>query len=292
VLKTSSGKIRRAASRELYERGLVGAKGPGLWWDLTALALRSVRGRLAQWRRSAAAVVYSVYLWVVAAIAAVVGFVLAVVLPQRAARQVWRAITRLAVRLSGVPVTVEGLDRVPGSGPVVVVANHASYLDGALLFGLLPARFTFAAKEEFERNLFTRIAFRKAGAFFVERFDGAKGVEDTRELSELAKAGSALAIFPEGTFTRMPGVRPFRMGAFVIAAEAGVPVVPVAFRGTRSMLRADGWIFRRGPIRVVFGEPIRPEGRDWAAAVKLRDAAREEILRHCGEPDLASGLLS
>ncbi len=292
VLKTSSGKIRRAASRELYERGLVGSKGPGLWWDLAGLALRSARGRVAQWWRNAGAIAYSLYLWGVAAIAAVVGFVLGVLLPQRAARRVWRAVTRAVVRLAGVPISIEGIDRIPGSGPVVVVANHASYVDGALFFGLLPARFTFAAKEEFERNPITRIAFRKAGAFFVERFDGAKGVEDTRELSELAKAGSALAIFPEGTFTRTPGVRPFRMGAFVIAAEAGVPVVPVAFRGTRSMLRADGWIFRRGPIRVVFGEPIRPQGRDWAAAVKLRDAAREEILRHCGEPDLASGLLS
>jgi 1-acyl-sn-glycerol-3-phosphate acyltransferase len=172
-----------------------------------------------------------------------------------------------------------------------VVANHGSYVDSAILDALLPARFTFAAKEEFERNPVTRLAFEKAGAFFVERFDAAKGVEDTRALSQLARAGGALAIFPEGTFTRTPGLRPFRMGAFVIAAESGAPLVPVAFRGTRSMLRADGWIFRRGPIRVVFGAPIAAEGRDWAAAVKLRDAAREEILRHCGEPDLASGVL-
>jgi 1-acyl-sn-glycerol-3-phosphate acyltransferase len=267
-------------------------KGPGVWWDLTALAVRSARGRIAQWWRSAATIGYSLYLWAVAALAALAGFVVSLALPQAAARRVWRAIARLAVRLAGVPITVEGIERVPGTGPVVVVANHASYVDGALLYALLPSRFTYAAKEEFERNPVTRIAFRKAGAFFVERFDGAKGVEDTRELSQLAKSGAALAIFPEGTFTRMPGLRPFRMGAFVIAAEAGVPVVPVAFRGTRSMLRADGWIFRRGPIRVVFGDPVAPQGRDWAAAVKLRDAARGEILRHCGEPDLASGVLA
>jgi 1-acyl-sn-glycerol-3-phosphate acyltransferase len=291
VLKTSSGKIRRAASRELYERRLVGARGPAVWLELAGLALRSARGRLAQWWRSAAAIGYSCYVWAAAAILAVVGFVCAVALPRRAARRAWRAITRAGVRLAGAPITVEGMERVPGEGPVVVVANHASYVDGALLFALLPARFTFAAKEEFERNPVTRIAFDRAGAFFVERFDAAKGVEDTRELSRLVQAGAALAIFPEGTFTRMPGLRPFRMGAFVIAAEANVPVVPVAFRGTRSMLRADNWVFRRGPIRVVFGAPIRPQGRDWSAAVKLRDAAREEILRHCGEPDLASGVL-
>jgi 1-acyl-sn-glycerol-3-phosphate acyltransferase len=149
----------------------------------------------------------------------------------------------------------------------------------------------FAAKEGFARNPITRIAFRKAGAFFVERFDAGRGVEDTRVLAGLAKEGEALGIFPEGTFSRTPGLRPFRMGAFVIAAEAGVPVVPAAFRGSRSVLRADQWIFRRGPVRVVFGAPIAPTGTDWAAAVKLRDAARAHILRHCGEPDLASDAL-
>jgi 1-acyl-sn-glycerol-3-phosphate acyltransferase len=291
VPKTSSGKIRRAASRELYERGLVGARPVAVWWDLTRLALRSARGWFGQWQRGAAAIAYSCYLWTAAAVLAAAGLVCAVLLPQRAARRAWRSITRAGVGLAGAPITIEGMDRLPAAGPVVVVANHASYVDGALLFALLPARFTFAAKEAFERNPVTRIAFEKAGAFFVERFDAAKGVEDTRELARLVQAGAALAIFPEGTFTRMPGLRPFRMGAFVIAAEANVPIVPVSFRGTRSMLRADNWVFHRGPIRVVFGDPIRPQGRDWSAAVKLRDAAREEILRHCGEPDLSAGVL-
>jgi len=292
VLKTSSGKIRRAASREVYERGLVGARRPAVWRDLAGLAARAAHGRVAQWWRSAAVIVYSCYLWTVSAILGAAGFVGTLALPQRAARRAWRAIARAAVRLARVPIQVEGLERLPSAGPVVVVANHASYVDSAILFGLLPARFTFAAKEEFERNPVTRIAFAKAGAFFVERFDAGRGVEDTRELSRLVQGGAALAIFPEGTFTRTPGLRPFRMGAFVIAAEAGVPVVPVAFRGTRSMLRADGWVFHRRPLRVVFGEPIHPQGRDWSAAVKLRDAARAEILRYCGEPDLASNVLA
>jgi 1-acyl-sn-glycerol-3-phosphate acyltransferase len=291
VLKTSSGKIRRPGSRELYERGLVGARRPAVWAEIAALAIRSARGRLAQWWRSALAIAYSCYLWAAAAILGLVSFLCVLVLPQHMARQVWRGSTRVAVRLAAVPLSVEGLESLPATGPVVLVANHASYVDAPILFSLMPARFTFAAKEEYERNPITRIAFAKAGAFFVERFDAGRGVEDTRELSRLAREGAALVIFPEGTFTRTPGLRPFRMGAFVIAAEAGVPVVPVAFRGTRSMLRADGWIFHRGPVRVVFGKPIRPEGRDWSAAVKLRDATRAEILRHCGEPDLSSDVL-
>ena len=292
VLKTSSGKIRRAASRELYERGLIGARRPALWHELARLALRSARGRLAQWWRAATAVVYSCWAWAAAAVLGALAYVAMLVLPVAAAGRVWRAAARGVVRLAGLPVAVEGFEHVPGAGPVVVVANHASYVDGMLFFALLPARFVFAAKEGFGRNPFTRIAFRKAGAVFVERFDAGRGVEDTRMLAGLAKAGAALGIFPEGTFSRTPGLRPFRMGAFVVAAEAGVPVIPVAFRGSRSVLRDGEWIVRRREVRMVFGAPIAPDGTNWSAAVRLRDAARAHILRHCGEPDLADERLA
>jgi 1-acyl-sn-glycerol-3-phosphate acyltransferase len=79
------------------------------------------------------------------------------------------------------------------------------------------------------------------------------------------------------------------MGAFVAAAQAGVPVVPIAIRGTRSMLRPDSWFPRRGAVQVIVGTPIAPSGPDWASAVQLRDAARAVILRHGGEPDLGEG---
>jgi 1-acyl-sn-glycerol-3-phosphate acyltransferase len=80
---------------------------------------------------------------------------------------------------------------------------------------------------------------------------------------------------------------PFRMGAFITAAQAQVPVVPVALRGVRSVLRDGTWYFRRAPIRVTISAPIAPHGSDWNAALGLRDAVRAEMLRNCGEPDLA-----
>jgi 1-acyl-sn-glycerol-3-phosphate acyltransferase len=86
----------------------------------------------------------------------------------------------------------------------------------------------------------------------------------------------------------MPGLAPFHMGAFVVAAEAGVPVVPITIRGTRSVLRPDHWFPRRGTISATMGRPILPGAADWAAALQLRDAVRAEILQHCGEPDLAA----
>jgi 1-acyl-sn-glycerol-3-phosphate acyltransferase len=85
----------------------------------------------------------------------------------------------------------------------------------------------------------------------------------------------------------MPGLLEFRLGAFLAAAQARLPVVPIAIRGTRSILRGDQWLPRRGRITVRIGAPIKPDGADFAAAVRLRDAARAFILAHCHEPDLA-----
>jgi 1-acyl-sn-glycerol-3-phosphate acyltransferase len=85
----------------------------------------------------------------------------------------------------------------------------------------------------------------------------------------------------------MPGLLPFHMGAFVIASQSGVPVVPVTIRGSRSALRDGQWLFHRSRLSVTFSAPIEPKGSDWNAAIQLRDTTRAEILRLCGEPDLS-----
>jgi 1-acyl-sn-glycerol-3-phosphate acyltransferase len=287
VLKTSSGKIRRAASREVYLRGAIGERVAPVWWQFASLAAASVRGRLVQLGRTVRSLGYACYVWAVFGALGLAAIAAALAIPGADRRRATlHSIARLMVRLSGVPVSVSGLERLPVTGRVVVVANHASYVDGLLLYALLPRRFVIAAKEGLAQQFFVRRLIGATGARFVERFDPQRGIEDTRALGALAAGGQALGFFPEGTFTRSPGLAPFRMGAFVIAAQTGAPVVPVAFRGSRSALRAGSWVVRPTPVSVAVGAPIAPEGTDWAAAVKLRDAARAEILRHCGEPDL------
>jgi 1-acyl-sn-glycerol-3-phosphate acyltransferase len=128
---------------------------------------------------------------------------------------------------------------------------------------------------------------RRLGTHFVERIDPAGGIDDTRELEDAARRGQAVVWFPEGTFSRAPGLAAFHLGPFAVSAAAGVPVVPVVLRGTRSVLREHRWLPVRHPVVVSVQAPIVADGRDWSAAVRLRDRAREVVLRHCGEPDLA-----
>ncbi len=183
---------------------------------------------------------------------------------------------------------VHGLEHIPASGPFVIAVNHASYLDGLVLLAALRERgYSFAAKRELSRSLVPRLFLQSIGTDFVERTDIRQGVEDASRLAESARAGRTPIFFAEGTFTRSAGLLPFRMGAFVVAAQNDVPLVPVTIRGTRSVLRDGSWFARRGTIVVTIAAPLLPQGGDWNAAVALRDAARAEILRHCGEPDLA-----
>jgi len=288
VLKTSSGKIRRAASREHYERGAISARPRALWWQLARLAWTALLPELRRGWRAAGATLYAGYAWLLFWALAPAVWTTTALLP----RPDWnwtisRAAARLGLRLAGMPLRVHDRENLP-PGPCVLVANHASYLDGIVLVAALARRFSFIAKGELRARLIPRLYLTHLGAEFVERFDLQRGVADARRLAQVARAGRALAFFPEGTFERMPGLAPFHMGAFVAAAEAGVAVVPVTIRGTRSILRPDHWFPRRGTISVTIGRPILPGAADWTAALQLRDAARAEILRHCGEPDLAA----
>jgi 1-acyl-sn-glycerol-3-phosphate acyltransferase len=173
---------------------------------------------------------------------------------------------------------------------LVLAVNHTSYLDALVLLAMLDYRgYAFVAKREFQDNFLMRALLAGFGTQFIERFDVAKSTEHAGEMAEAAKRGVSLIVFPEGTLTRNTGLMGFRTGAFQAAAQAGIPVVPVALRGVRSVLRDGTWYLRRAAVTVTFGAPITADGGDWAAAVKLRDAVRAEILKSCGEPDLVTG---
>ena len=287
VLKTSSGKIRRSATCESYERGELRQGETSVWWQVVRLASAGLRPQLRRVRQSAMLVAYAAYLWTLTVLAAPVICVAAIVPPRQAWRQAAVAkLLRGILFLTRLPLQVEGLDQLRQPGPCVYVVNHASYLDAVVLFATLPQGLRYVAKQELAGHFFSRLPLQGLGVKFVERFEVQRGVEDATRLAKIAQAGGQLVFFPEGTFGREPGLRPFRMGAFTIAAQANVPVIPVAIRGTRSVLRADQWFPRWGPVRVTVGTPIEPTGTDWSAAIALRDAARAQILRFCGEPDL------
>ncbi len=235
-------------------------------------------------------VLYGAYAWLVFALLAPPTWLLTALAPHpTAAWRVNRLAARIILSLAGIRLTVRGLEHLPRR-PCVVVANHASYLDGIALLAALPPHVGFVAKREFLDQPVARIYLSALGAQFVERFDTRRSVEDARRLVDVAKGGMSLGFFPEGTFRRTAGLGPFRLGAYATAVAAAVPVLPVAIHGSRALLRAEQWLPRHGTITVTLGRPVFAPAMDaFAAAVALRDASRTHILAHCGERDVESG---
>ena len=286
VPKTSSGKIRRAASREIYEKGRIGVRPHALWWELARIRLRGAGPSLRRARNAAATVAFAGYVWTVFAVLALAVITLLPLLPRMQWRQrMATGALRLLARLTGTAITVHARNRLP-DGPAIVVANHPSWLDGLALTTVLPDSFRFVAGEVFQREGLTGFVLKRLGTEFVERHEREHGVADTDRIVAVVRAGQSLVIFPEGRLARAPGLRPFHMGAFVVAAQVGVPVVPVAICGTRAILRPEHHFPRRGSVDIRVGQPIRPTGTDWAAAVKLQRRVRNAVLRLSGEPDL------
>jgi 1-acyl-sn-glycerol-3-phosphate acyltransferase len=283
VLKTSSGKIRRAACRTLYEQGrLRGASRP-VAWQVARLWLDAFARRLREPRQRVADTLYAGWLWALFGLVAAAAVPLAL-LPARGVRKrAARGVARLIVRASMLPLHVQGVEHL-GARRAVVVANHASYVDWLVLMAVLPAETSFVAKRALARSPPLRWVLSRMGTRFVERDDVHAGVEDAKALLRAALAGESLMFFPEGTLTRAPGLHEFQMGAFVTAAEAGLMVVPVSLRGTRSVLRDGSWWPHRHPVQIHVHAPVQARCAGWQEALRLRDAARERIAATCGEP--------
>jgi len=179
---------------------------------------------------------------------------------------------------------VEGLQHFPGH-PVIVAVNHASYLDALILAAVLPPRFAYVAKQELLRKPLAGIPLRRLACIFVERFDSARGAEDTRGLEARARAGDSLIFFPEGTFRSEPGLLPFRLGAFVVAARVGMSVVPITLAGTRALLPGETVWPRFSRLQVRIGAPVSAQGDGWQAALQLHEVVRGEILKQMDEHD-------
>jgi 1-acyl-sn-glycerol-3-phosphate acyltransferase len=192
-------------------------------------------------------------------------------------------------RLAGMPVRMLDAEQLP-AGPCVVVANHASYLDGVVLKAALPARFSFVIKKEVSRVPLAGFLLRRIGSEFVDRFNRHAGGMDARRLIKAADAGQALAFFPEGTFLAQPGLGKFHTGAFAIAARAELPIVPIAIRGTRHILPSGRLLPRPGRIHIQVLPALGPlTGVEPTTAIaQTRDQARLRILAALDEPDLSA----
>lgn len=238
--------------------------------------------------RSVMRTLYGCYALAVFGLVSLVAWPLIAVLPGLERRwQVVRAAGGVMFTATGIPVRVAGRERLPADGAYVVVANHTSFLDPLVLAMILPRPVVFTAVEGLAGHPVVRHFLRRLGSYLVLPGDRRRGVAAVTDLTAIVRTGRVVAMFPEGRRSVRPGLERFHLGAFQVAAAAQVPVVPIAIRGMRTILPVDRALPDRARVEVAVGEPVAATSQGWLGALELQRSAREQILRHCDDPDLA-----
>ena len=229
---------------------------------------------------------FGIYAWLTFVLCVLSGILFALLIPGLERRRRWvTACARATFRLTGMSVKVRGLEKLP-TGHCIVVANHASNIDGVVLFGYLPPRFAFVIKGEMKNFPAVSFLLHRIGAKFVERFDASGSARDARQLLKAASFGESLAFFPEGTFLPTPGLDRFRAGAFAAAIKGRLPVVPAVISGSRRVMPGGHILPRHGHLRIEVLNPIEPGDPAYEDSAELAELSRQRILEVLDEPDL------
>ncbi len=189
---------------------------------------------------------------------------------------------RMLLRIAGVKVTVEGLEKIDPQGSYVFASNHVSYMDTPVVLGLIPVQFRFLAKDTLFKIPFLGTHLKSAGHIPVPRNDPRAAV---RVMNEAARAiqerGVSMLVFPEGG--RSPdGMRAFKEGAAHIAIKAGVPLVPISVRGTGAVLRMGSAHVHPGKVHLKIADPIPTKKLSIRDRGELTAQVRERVVELLG----------
>ena len=197
-------------------------------------------------------------------------------IPLALARRMWAPVLLWAARARMTTRGFEGLDR---DAPYVFAFNHESLIDTAVAFYAVPVNIRFVLKREVMFIPFIGAYAWAMGMSFVDRKNHERAMRSMKDAAEHLAAGASIMVFPEGRRARTPELQPFKKGAFVLAIQAGVPVVPVAIVGSRDVLPPDTFRVRPGEIRVQAGAPIPTADLTLDDRDALRDRVFDEIAR-------------
>jgi fatty-acyl-CoA synthase len=299
IPKTSSGKLRREETKQLFLSGELSVAKPPAWMQIARLgagsAIQSFGKIVAASFGRGLEILYGLYfgiiflLWIVPSCA-----IVSVIKDPRAAGRFTSSALKVLFALVGCPVRVIGKEHMDTPGAKLFASNHTSYFDVLPLMLGLGVPYRFVAKMEVHGMPFIGTFLRRMGHLSFDRTDANSRLQQAEEMEEILRGGESVFVFPEGTFTSEDGVRPFQLGAFKAAVAAGVPIVPVSLAGTRKFLRDGTYLPRPTSVTITLSPPIYPhrqsnladgaESSDWHELIHLRDETRAAIARHVPEP--------
>lgn len=186
--------------------------------------------------------------------------------------------------LAGLKLRISGTENLPPQGPVIYASNHQSNFDIPILYAGLPIQFRWLAKQElFDIPLFGA-AMKYSGYIPIDRSNRRKSMASFEQAARKIKNGTSVIIFPEGTRTPDGNVQPFKKGALLLAAKAGVPVVPVTIKGSFQVQSKDSLKIKSGPIELVISPPLQTENMKSRDIETLNQQIHDTIADNLKEP--------
>lgn len=283
IPKTSSGKLRRFECKKMYEYGHLGKERKSVARQLVRLFFRGSVKRIRKFILNIGKLIYTIYatcivLLILIPVAAICFFQNR----DRAASLIKKG-CRAALFLAFCPVKCNGEKNITPNKTQIFVANHTSYADAVILLAILPTHTRFVGKKELLKAPLLGFFMKKLECIFVDRMDISQNDADMQKMREHIQQGCSLLFFPEGTFTRVAGVRPFKIGPYKLSVSEGVPITPIAICNARHILRADQFLLAPKKVKVTVIKGRLSKGKEWQDMVYLRDWSRQQISHYCGE---------
>ena len=191
---------------------------------------------------------------------------------------------RSILAASRIKVTVTGMSKIDPASPYIYMPNHQSNFDIPVLLGHLRVQFRWLAKMElFKIPIFGR-AMRKAGYISIDRNNRESAFKSLAVAANQIKNGVSVLIFPEGTRSRDGNIQSFKKGGFVMAIDAGVPIVPVVITGTRAIMPKGKFRVYKGHVRMDIQKPIPTSTYTRETKAALMESVRRAICENFDPP--------
>jgi len=193
---------------------------------------------------------------------------------------------RVLLKASGIRVEVEGLENFDPNRPYVFMSNHQCNFDIVAILAGLPAHFRVIAKSEVMKVPGFGWTVRRGGHIIVDRTDRAQAFASYNDAARKIQAGTSILVFAEGTRSADGTVGPFKKGGFVLAIQAGVPIVPITISGGRKILPRQKIVFRKGVMKIVVDKPIETRSYRYEDRDDLIKRVREVIISNLREDEV------
>lgn len=184
----------------------------------------------------------------------------------------------LFCRVFLIPVHVEGNEYLDPKQAYIFVPNHQSMFDIFLLLGFLGHKFKWVMKKELAKVPLVGFACKCCGFIYINRTGKSSIAESMNKADDTLRQHKSLAIFAEGTRTRTGRLGTLKRGAFKLAVEQNLPIVPISLNGCYEAMPKGRYLVKRHPLKLIVHQPIVPDLNDPNAMETLREATRQAIL--------------